>query len=66
MSSKSYIILKGLPKRSLSSKPLLSRCKSFKLFIYLKIEIVIVLGNEEVTFRGLGIDSVSLIYIIKA
>ena len=55
--------LKGHPKYSLSGKPLLLYCRSFKSFIYLKIEMPIVLGNEEVTFRVLGIDSASLIYI---
>ena len=66
MSFKSYIVLKGLPKHSLGGKLLPSRCKFFKFSIYLKIEMVIVLDNEEVTSRGLGIDGVSLIYIIKA
>ena len=55
--------LKGHPKRSLGSKPLLLRCGSFKSSIYLKIEMPIVLGNKEVTLRVLGIGSASLIYI---
>jgi len=65
MSFKSYIVLKGLLRRSPGGKPLPPRYKSFKSSIYLKIEIVIVLDNKEVTFRGLGIDGASLIYIIK-
>ena len=59
-------MLKGLSRRSLDGKPLLPRYRSFKSSIYLKIERAIVLDNEEVTPRGLGIDSASLIYIIKA
>jgi len=66
VSFKSHIVLKGLPRRSLGGKLLPPRYKSFKSSIYLKIEMAIVLNNEEVTFRGLGIDGVSLIYIIKA
>jgi len=66
VSFKSYIVLKGLPRRSLGGKPLPPRCKSFKSSIYLKIEMAIVLDNKEVTPKGLGIDGVSLIYIIKA
>jgi len=58
--------LKGHPKHSIGGKLLLLRCRSFKSSIYLKIEMLIVLGNEKVTPRGLGIDSASLIYIIKA
>jgi len=57
---------KGFPRRSLGGKPLLLCYKSFKSSIYSKIEIVIVLDNEKVIFRGLGIDGISLIYIIKA
>ena len=57
--------LKGHPKHSLGGKLLPLRCRSFKSSIYLKIERVIVLDNK-VTLRGLGIDSASLIYIIKA
>ena len=52
--------LKGHPKRSLSSKLLPLRYRSFKSSIYLKIKILIVLGNKEVTSRVLGIDSISL------
>jgi hypothetical protein len=55
--------LKGYPKYSLGGKLLLLYYKSFESSIYLKIEMLIILGNEEVTFRVLGIDSVSLIYI---
>jgi hypothetical protein len=55
--------LKGHPKYSLGGKPLLSRYKSFKSSIYLKIKMPMVLGNKEVTPRVLGIDSTSLIYI---
>ena len=55
--------LKEYPKHSLGSKPLLLHCRSFKSSIYLKIEMLIVLGNKEVTPRVLGIDSISLIYI---
>ena len=55
--------LKGHPKRSIGSKLLLLRHRSFKPSIYLKIEMLIVLGNKEVTPRVLGIDSASLIYI---
>jgi len=55
--------LKGHPKSSLGSKLLLLYYKSFKSSIYLKIEMPIVLGNEEVTSRVLSIDSASLIYI---
>ena len=55
--------LKGHPKRSLGNKLLLLYYRSFKSSIYLKIEMPIVLGNEEVTPRVLGIDSASLIYI---
>jgi hypothetical protein len=55
--------LKKHPKHSLSGKPLLLRYRSFESSIYLKIEMPIVLGNEEVIFRVLGIDSASLIYI---
>ena len=55
--------LKGHPKYSLGGKPLPSRYKSFKSSIYSKIEMLIVLGNKEVTLRVLGIDSASLIYI---
>jgi hypothetical protein len=50
-------------KHSLGGKPLLLHCGSFESSIYLKIEMPIILGNEEVTFRVLGIDSASLIYI---
>jgi len=63
---KSHIILKRLPKRSLSGKPLPLHRKSFKSSIYLKIKIAIILNNNKITFRGLGINSISLIYIIKA
>ena len=55
--------LKGHPKHSPGSKPLLLYYESFKSSIYLKIELPIVLGNKEVTPRVLGIDSASLIYI---
>ena len=55
--------LKGHSKRSPGSKLLLLHYRSFKSSIYLKIEILIVLGNKEVTPRVLGIDSASLIYI---
>ena len=55
--------LKGHPKRSLGGRPLPLYCRSFKSSIYLKIEMLIILGNKEVTPRVLGIDSVSLIYI---
>jgi hypothetical protein len=55
--------LKEHPKYSLGGKLLLSHYKFFKSSIYLKIEMLIVLGNEEVTPRVLGIDSISLIYI---
>jgi hypothetical protein len=55
--------LKRHPKHSLGGKPLLSHYKSFESSIYSKIEMPIVLGNEEVTPRVLGIDSASLIYI---
>ena len=55
--------LKGHPKRSLGGRLLLLYYGSFKSSIYLKIEILIVLGNKEVTPRVLGIDSASLIYI---
>jgi hypothetical protein len=55
--------LKGHPKHSLGGKLLLLYCESFESSIYLKIEMPIVLGNEEVTPRVLGIDSMSLIYI---
>jgi len=56
---------KGHFKHSLGNKPLLLHYKSFKSSIYLKIKMPIILGNKEITPRGLGIDSVSLIYIIK-
>ena len=55
--------LKGHPKYSLGSKPLLLYCGFFESSIYSKIEILRVLGNKEVTFRVLGIDNISLIYI---
>ena len=55
--------LKGHPKRSLGGRLLPLHYRSFKSSIYLKIEMLIVLGNEEVTSRVLGIDSASLIYI---
>jgi hypothetical protein len=55
--------LKRHPKHSLGGKPLLSYYKSFESSIYLKIEMLMVLGNKEVTLRVLGIDSASLIYI---
>ena len=55
--------LKGLPKHSLGGKPLLLYYGFFESSIYLKIEMPRVLGNKEVTFRVLGINSISLIYI---
>ena len=55
--------LKGYPKCFLGGRPLLLYYRSFKSSIYLKIEMLIVLGNKEVTPRVLGIDSASLIYI---
>ena len=55
--------LKEYPKHSLGSKPLPLHYRSFKSSIYLKIEMLIILGNKEVTPRVLGIGSVSLIYI---
>ena len=66
MSFKSHIILKELPRRSPGGKPLPLHYKYFKFSIYSKIEIVLVLDNEEVTPKGLDIDGASLIYIIKA
>jgi hypothetical protein len=55
--------LKGHPKHSLNNKPLPLYYRSFESSIYSKIEMPIILGNEEVTLRVLGIDSTSLIYI---
>ena len=55
--------LKGHFKYSLGNKLLLLYYRSFKSFIYLKIEMPIVLGNKRVTLKVLGIDSASLIYI---
>ena len=55
--------LKGYPKCSLGGKLLLLYCGFFESFIYLKIEMLRVLGNKKVTFRVLGIDNMSLIYI---
>ena len=66
MSLKSHIMSKGHLRYSPGGKSLPSHCRSFKSSIYLKIEMAIVLSNKEVTPRGLGIDSASLIYIIKA
>ena len=55
--------LKGHPKYSLGGKLLPLYCGFFKSSIYLKIEMLRVLGNKKVTFRVLGINSISLIYI---
>jgi hypothetical protein len=55
--------LKGHPKCFLGGKPLPSCYKSFESSIYSKIEMLIVLGNKEVTPKVLGIDNTSLIYI---
>ena len=55
--------LKGHPKCSLGGKPLLLCYRFFESSIYLKIEMPMVLDNEEVTSKVLGIDNVSLIYI---
>jgi hypothetical protein len=54
---------KGHLKCSLGGKLLLLYYRSFESSIYLKIEMLIILGNKEVTLRVLGIDSTSLIYI---
>ena len=55
--------LKRHPKYSLGGKLLLLHCGSFESFIYLKIEMLRVLSNKEITFKVLGIDNISLIYI---
>ena len=55
--------LKKHPKHSPGGKLLLLCYKSFKSSIYLKIEMLRVLGNKEITFRVLGINNTSLIYI---